>query len=301
MSQTTASIIIPTRNRGPALGRCLEALTQQETNGCVPEIIVVDDCSTDETRAIVQQWASKVRLAIELVSQPRPYGANAARNVGLDRAKGEVILFLDDDVLVSDRWFRNMIDGLQRANCPVVSGPIRLVAQGPIVGKHRTEIAAILGEVLTAATGFAGEVVPVACNMAAFRSVFDRARFDETVRPPVEEVDWLQRTGVSSGFVEEAWVWHCKAERELRLRSILRGAWNRGGESGWWIRERIKMPLKQRLSLALKATKLSARALGHGVTRLCWGGVVIGVGELSKAISLVGLTSRGDRKAENWR
>ena len=127
--------------------------------------------------------------------QERPMGANAARNAALNVAGGETIVFIDDDVLVTEGWLCKLLAGFSK-KCPVVSGPVQLTLEGPIVGRHREEISGYLSEILSPPHGRRGEIVPAACNMAAYRSVFDRARFDETVRPPVEENDWLERAGL---------------------------------------------------------------------------------------------------------
>jgi hypothetical protein len=142
-----------------------------------------------------------------------------------------------------------------------------------------------------------GVTVPVACNMAAFRWVFDAASFDENVRPPAEEDDWLRRTGVSARFVPEALVWHYKAPEEIRVMRILRLAWFRGSEAGWWIRERVKISSRERRKMAAGCMNTSARAFAHAILRLCWGGVAVGLAEFSKALALVGLINRRRARA----
>jgi hypothetical protein len=154
--------------------------------------------------------------------------------------------------------------------------------------------------VLSAPTGMDGATVPVACNMAAYRRVFDAASFDETVRPPVEEGDWLRRAGVTARFVPEAYVWHYKTPEEIRLRRVLRVAWLRGSEGGWWIRVCVKTSARKRLSMAANSLGMSARAFGHAIFRRCWGGVAVGFGELANALALVGLINRGARVPGSW-
>jgi len=295
------SIIIPTRNRAAVLLQCLEALAQQGDGPPPREVLVIDDYSTDETAEKVRAFTCSSSLPVRYLSQPGPRGANAARNRGLEAIRGEIIIFLDDDVLVPQGWLEKLTDGLRRGGYPVVTGPVRLTVSGNIIGKHREEVGAMLSEVLKPPLGVGGEIVPIACNMAAFRWVFERARFDETLQPPIEEVDWLRRAGVAAGFVPEAWAWHCKTGNELQLGRVLRGAWRRGSEGGWWMRQRLELPWRQRVAQALVCTKTLARALGHAAFRRCWGGVVIGVGEFSKALALVGIINRGDRRAESWR
>jgi len=294
------SIIIPTRNRAATLARCLAALSDGARGLESPEVIVVDDCSNDDTSKAVDQFCSATGWQVRYLRQDHPLGANAARNAALRVAQGELIVFIDDDVLVTEGWLRKLLAGLSE-QFPVVSGPVRLTVDGPFPGRHREEISSYLSEILVPVRGVRGEIVPAAGNMAAYRWVFDRARFDEKVRPPVEENDWLERAGVPAGFVQEAWVLHYKTAQELRLRGLLASVWRRGSESGWWLRERLKVPARRRRFLARCSLRTSFRAFGHAILRGCWGGVVVGLGELSKALALAGFVNRGTRAPESWR
>lgn len=297
----TVSIIIPTRNRAPVLELCLNALAHQHTNGYFCNVIVVDDCSSDETQAVVQASVQSSPFGIELLRQPRSLGANAARNRGLEKSTGDIIIFIDDDVLVPPGWLHRLVKGLREGSHPVTSGAVKLTLDGEYVGKHRCEIGTYLGEILSPPLGVNGDTVPVLGNMAAYRWVFDRARFDPVIRPPMEECDWMLRAGVTAGFVPEAWAWHYKTGDELRLRRVLRGSWHRGSEGGWWMRERQRMMFSKRLRLAMGGIRTCGRAVGHAVLHRCWGGAVIAAGELSRAMSLVGLTNRGRRLPASWR
>jgi glycosyltransferase involved in cell wall biosynthesis len=294
------SIIIPTRNRAAILARCLAALPDSARGLESPEVIVADDYSNDDTSKTIDDFRVASGWLVSHLRQDRPLGANAARNAALRVARGEVIVFIDDDVLVTEGWLSNLLAGLSE-QFPIVSGPVRLMAAGPLLGKHREEVSTYLSEIIVPARGARGEIVPAACNMAAFRWVFDRAQFDENVRPPVEENDWLERTGTTSGFVSTAWVWHYKSEQELTPGRILASGWQRGSEGGWWLRERLEIPASKRWALARRSLHTSLRAFGHALIRLCWGGVVVGLSELSKALALAGLLNRGSRVPESWR
>ena len=294
------SIIIPTRNRAAILARCLASLPAGARGLEVPEVIVVDDCSNDDTSQAVDEFSNTIGWQVRYLRQDHPLGANAARNAALRIAQGELLVFIDDDVLTTEGWLRQLLAGLSE-QFPVVSGPVRLMTDGPIPGTHREEVSSYLSEVLVPVRGLQGEIVPVACNMAAYRWVFDRAYFDEKVRPPVEENDWLERTGVRAGFVHEAWVSHYKGQRELALRTLLAGVWRRGGEGGWWLRERLKIPARRRRLLTRSSLRTSFRAFGHAILRGCWGGVFVGLGELSKALALAGFVNREPRAPQTWR
>ena len=265
-----------------------------------PEVIVVDDCSSDDTHKVVQEFCKQTGWQVLSLRQARPLGANAARNAALRHARGEVIVFIDDDVLVTDGWLSKLSAGLSK-EFPVVSGPVHLTLEGPILGKHREEVQAFLGEILRSPVGFDGRQVPVLGNLAAYRSLFENATFDESLRPPIEEAEWLRRTGVRCGFVPDAWVWHHKTREEVKPRRVLAGVWRRGGEGGWWLRERLRIPASERWTLAKRSLRTAVRAFGHALLRGCWGGVAVGVGELSKTLALAGLVNRGARVPGSWR
>lgn len=296
----SVSIVIPTRNRSATLARCLAALPAGARGLNPPEVIVVDDCSSDPTAQIVEEFAQASGWRTVCLRQERPQGANAARNRGQRAAQGKIIVMIDDDAIATEGWLAELLEGLSQA-FPVVTGSVRLTIEGPLLGKHREEVSTFLTEVLTPPTGMDGLTVPVACNMAALRWVFDVASFDENVRPPAEEDDWLRRAGVSARFVPEALIWHYKAPEEIRLMRILRLAWFRGSEAGWWIRERVKISSRERRQMAARCARTSARAFGHAIFRGCWGGVVMGLAELSKAFALAGLINRAVRVPGSWR
>lgn len=87
------SVVIPTYNRSRALVRALESVFAQTEP--VLETIVVDDGSTDDTQAVLAGFGSRVRAI-----RKSNGGAGAARNAGIEAARGEFVAFLDDD----DAW-----------------------------------------------------------------------------------------------------------------------------------------------------------------------------------------------------
>ncbi len=88
------SVVIPSYNRAPVLARCLDALAAQDP--AADEVIVVDDGSTDETPAVLadRPWVRAIRQANG--------GRASSKNTGVEHARGDVVMFLDDDVLATD-------------------------------------------------------------------------------------------------------------------------------------------------------------------------------------------------------
>ncbi len=92
------SVIIPTYNRASFLKEAIQSVLNQDyfvRDAFVPfEVLVIDDGSTDNTEEIVKSFRSKVKYRFK-----EQRGVSAARNLGLDLARGEYIAFLDSDDL----------------------------------------------------------------------------------------------------------------------------------------------------------------------------------------------------------
>lgn len=97
----TLSVIVPVFNAGAHLERCLNSLIGQTYKDL--EIIVVDDGSTDDSRATISRFVELDRRVCPVFQANR--GVSVARNVGIERATGDLIGFLDaDDWLEPDTY-----------------------------------------------------------------------------------------------------------------------------------------------------------------------------------------------------
>jgi glycosyltransferase involved in cell wall biosynthesis len=105
---TAVSIVVPTRDRQPILGRCLAALAEQRGLGSF-EIVVVDDGSVDGASV------SALVAAQPLARLVRRGGAGpaAARNAGVRAAAGDVICFTDDDCEPDPEWAARLVSRLE--------------------------------------------------------------------------------------------------------------------------------------------------------------------------------------------
>ena len=94
----TATVVIPTYRRPARLRALLECLTQQ-TGDALAKVVVCDDGSGDETESVARSFLE--RLPLEYAHQSdEGFRAGQARNLGIARAVGDVVIFVDDDVLV---------------------------------------------------------------------------------------------------------------------------------------------------------------------------------------------------------
>lgn len=97
----TVSVVLPTYNRGRTLARAVRSILQQSYEDF--ELLVVDDGSTDDTKAVV---AAIEDPRVRYVPLSHNQGASAARNEGLRQAVGEFIAFQDSD----DEWLADKLE-----------------------------------------------------------------------------------------------------------------------------------------------------------------------------------------------
>ena len=105
----TVSVIVPTFRRPGALRKTLGALTQMDFPREQYDVIVVDDGLDDETRMVVEEFAVG-SWSVSYVPQD-PAGVATARNHGAAEAKGDLLVFVDDDIVVRpDHLKRHLAD-----------------------------------------------------------------------------------------------------------------------------------------------------------------------------------------------
>src|ERR1041385_1216405 len=102
MTQPDLSVVICTYNRPELLRLALTTLLRQSPANLAYEVVVVDNNSTPETRAVVDELA-QTDPRIRYVRETRQ-GNAYARNTGVAEARAPIVAFLDDDVTVRDNW-----------------------------------------------------------------------------------------------------------------------------------------------------------------------------------------------------
>lgn len=121
----TVSVIIPVRDAAARIPECLEALCAQSWPADALQVIVVDDGSVDETRARVR------RFPVELVPTRGAGSPYAARNQGLERARGEIIAFTDSDCVPAKDWVAQGVAKLQAEGADLAAGQVRYRCSEP--------------------------------------------------------------------------------------------------------------------------------------------------------------------------
>lgn len=121
----TVSIIICTRNRAESLFFTLQSVGEVHIPpGWSVELLVVDNGSSDRTRAVVEE-AGLSNVTLRYINEPTP-GQCRARNAGLHATSGDIVLFTDDDVRVPKNWIEGMCRPILEKQADAVQGGIRV-------------------------------------------------------------------------------------------------------------------------------------------------------------------------------
>ncbi len=119
-STMKASGIVVTHNRGAILKHCINKLLDQTADGY--EVIVVDDGSNDGSEKTIKRIKDN---KFRYLRNNKKKGQSYARNKGIDAAKGEIIIFVDSDVLVDKNFIRDHINIHNRKDKLIVQGMVR--------------------------------------------------------------------------------------------------------------------------------------------------------------------------------
>jgi len=119
------SVIIPCYNAARELPAAVESVLAQGLVGA--EVLIIDDCSTDDSVAVAESLSSRHPL-VQSLRQPANAGPAAARNRGLRAARGAFVCFLDADDTYAPRFFRRILPCFQeRTDLAAISTGIELV------------------------------------------------------------------------------------------------------------------------------------------------------------------------------
>jgi glycosyltransferase involved in cell wall biosynthesis len=124
MKDTDVSFIIPAFNEELCIANVLESI-RQHINDVLYEIIVIDNGSTDSTAVIARGYADEV-FSLKKAS------ISEARNTGVAKAKGDLLVFLDADVRITSEWAQSLIKNKERlVSSAVISGAKYVVRNNP--------------------------------------------------------------------------------------------------------------------------------------------------------------------------
>ena len=210
---SSVSVVIPTKNRPADLQRAVKSLLGQSV---LPnQLIIVDQSATDESRQAVtkqfSQASSRVRDTVELsyTLDPTVPGGAIARNRAMDLAKGEIWLFLDDDVILEPDFLQQLLAVYHRypqatgvsgvvINYRLPSMSFRLWNLVFVRGPFHDDRQPIYWRANQPGLGDPIRVTRLGAGLMSFRSEAIREmRFDENLRgvSEGEDVDFCARLG----------------------------------------------------------------------------------------------------------
>ena len=211
------TVVVPSYNSASMLRRCLMGLVESDLPRGRWELIVVDDGSDDDTAHIAKAFADEV---IRLADGPR--GPAHARNVGAERARSDVLLFIDADVVVAPTTLRTFVERFARD--PTLGALFGSYDDQPadpgLVSQYRNLLHRFVhlqhaGEADTFWTGCG------AVRLAPFRAVggFDAERYP---RPQVEDIELGYRLRDRDVRIELAPDIACTHLKRWTVRGMLR-------------------------------------------------------------------------------
>lgn len=233
------SVVLCTHNRAGSLRQTLPTIIGQQLEGTDWELLVVDNASPDDTRAVVEAVAGDA-INVRYVFEPE-IGLSAARNRGITEAKGDLVVFVDDDVLAPPDWLANVVAGFAAfPTAAAVCGRVVLALPGPRPEWLPVELEGFLaafdqGE---AAHLLPPDVTPVGANMAfrrdwidgedGFRTDLGRRGSSLAASEEEEFLDRLRARGGRIAYLPDAPVRHVIGADRLTRRWFVRRSFAQG-------------------------------------------------------------------------
>ena len=198
------SVIVCSYNGSSTVESCLRSMQRIKYENF--EVVFVDDGSTDNTQTILKDFENWPRLRV--ITQKNK-GLSFARNVGMNAALGEIILYTDSDCEADEQWLYYIALAMVRSKHVGMGGPNLIPDEGSwvasCVGLSPGGPTHVMIDDRTA------EHVP-GCNMAFYTwAAKEIGGFDPQFRTAGDDVDFiwrLQNRGYSIGFSPAAQVWH---------------------------------------------------------------------------------------------
>lgn len=224
------SVIIPTRNRQSMLEKALISMVEMQYPLDRFEVVVVDDGSTDGTRHLVAGLLAD--LPYSLIYVPlEGNGIPAARNAGASAAKGQLLVFSDDDCFFRTDWLAVLAANFSDPGIGVVGVADEVPEDSPLLSRcidYTVNSLAGSGGVRHDRSLRIARYYPRGFGMAVSREAFEAvAGFDETLQAG-EDIDLsyrIGRAGYRLRFEPKTFVWH---QRRSTLKAFLKQMATRG-------------------------------------------------------------------------
>lgn len=129
LPKTKVSILIPARNEAENIQRCVQSIVDQKYPSSLFEIILIDDHSTDGTAELVQQLQASNIQILSLKDFVKDRASlksfkKKAIEVGIENAKGDLIVTTDADCLVPENWLNLIVSFFEKNQCKFIAAPV---------------------------------------------------------------------------------------------------------------------------------------------------------------------------------
>jgi glycosyltransferase involved in cell wall biosynthesis len=196
----TISVVVCSYNGSKTIEQCLQGLMRVDYKN--HEVIVIDDGSTDSTASIASKYP------VRLIRTPNR-GLSAARNRGMEEARGDIIAYIDDDAYPDSNWLHYLGVAFQQSEFDCIGGPNLPPVEDGFMAQCVAHAPG--GPIHVLLSDVEAEHVP-GCNLAIRKSAMMAiGGFDPQFRVAGDDVDlcWrLQHAGYKIGYHPGAFVWH---------------------------------------------------------------------------------------------
>jgi len=223
------SIIIPSFNRADELSDLLNSIQKIDFPRDRFEVIISDDGSTDNTEKLVKEKIAEDKFELHYISQ-KNQGPGAARNTGMNKAKGDFFIFIDSDVTMPNDWLSNIDKTVTEESANAFGGP----------DTYRDDFPALLKAINYSMTSFIttgglrgkkgkklAKFYPRSFNMGLSRTLWEEIGGFGWLRhgQDIEFSHRIIKSGAKVVFVSDAPVYH---KRRTNLRRFYKQVFNWG-------------------------------------------------------------------------
>lgn len=290
---TYLSVIIPTRNRALFLKDALESILKQTLSLDDFEILVVDNGSTDQTAEVVREFNAKFgKIRYFFATEP---GLHGGRHIGAREAKGEILVFVDDDIIATPEWLKSIKNAFNNPKVGLVGGRILPKWEGDVpdwinLFKYEVGYGWTIGYLSLLDFGDSSKEIPgdyiYGCNYSIRKSVlFECGGFhpdampQELIRYRGDGESALSLTimgkGYKSFYESKASVYHRIPPERLTLDYFCRRAFNQGISDSY-----TEIRRKHGLNNVLPRNSQKASLLSRSLKKLpqllmCWKTIIV--------------------------
>ncbi len=243
------SVVIPSYNSMKTLGNTLESLKKQSFKNF--EVLVVDDCSKDESFALAKGYKG-----IKVLRNKKNSGPAATRNLGIKNSKGEIIALTDADCVMEEDWLENMYKKFKDKDIKVIMGKVN-IPKSTILG----DAISSLGYPAGGSLGFdrmwrvdkdGWTERASSCNMGVRKETFSKyGLFDESFPfAGGEDAEFpyrLTKNKIKIKYCSEVLVWHVPRKD---LKSFIKWHFLRG-RSNYYCKQKMKGVYEEFVSLKI--------------------------------------------------